>query len=455
MKTTAILIHGLTGNGQSTWGSLSSLLTSDQRFRSTTLEPYTYPSPKLPAPWKRVPTIAEVADGVFSTIEALHKDSKIILFGHSMGGIVARQLLIDCAISKNPNRKAVLASIQGVIFIATPHLGSQLASSVPFVARIHAQVRQLIANNEVLTRINRQWAEQEIDSIFPCYYIHGDQDQVVPFHSAHPTPAHPRNVTITGKNHTGIIRPKDHQDGAYRIIASKLHEIVLAKSGNPFFDIYAPEHESFYINRAIDKTLSAYGCHNSIWISGPSGVGKTNALKRLCELSSHTFRIVNLSTCGNSLKESLGQILYSGFGVPSTRTSTEEEIKSQILSSIKSQTEKLFIMIEEISFSNQQILTDLCKEINDLIQESVLAEGKIQWLLSSIPPPPDEAIGKYTRTIRFGTWESSDCRRLIETICTACQIQLSAAQIDSIIESTDSNPREIKRTLWEEKTGAA
>jgi len=51
----------------------------------------------------------------------------VIFVGHSMGGLIAKRMLVTAAASSDPDVRALSDACRGVVFYGTPHLGSRIA----------------------------------------------------------------------------------------------------------------------------------------------------------------------------------------------------------------------------------------------------------------------------------------------------------------------------------------
>ena len=68
------------------------------------------------------------ADNVLLRLESDHIGERPLVFiTHSMGGLLIKEVLRTANDSTNPRRKAIVEQTRGVCFIATPHIGSDLA----------------------------------------------------------------------------------------------------------------------------------------------------------------------------------------------------------------------------------------------------------------------------------------------------------------------------------------
>jgi len=91
------------------------------------------------------------------------RDRNMVLVGHSMGGLVIKTLITQSQASGDGRARAVLGRIRGVVFVATPHHGSQLASlatAVAAVMRTNAQVGDMSRHDAHLRQLGAAFREQ-------------------------------------------------------------------------------------------------------------------------------------------------------------------------------------------------------------------------------------------------------------------------------------------------------
>ncbi|PTB73368.1 hypothetical protein M440DRAFT_1339450 [Trichoderma longibrachiatum ATCC 18648] len=103
---------------------------------------------------KNMQNIEDLATTFHSSLYSLAADPtkrRIILIGHSFGGLIIKQTLISLSRSKNPDDVKILRAVCGVIFIGTPHDGMDISSLVPMVR--DGANRSLI---ESISRLNSQ-----------------------------------------------------------------------------------------------------------------------------------------------------------------------------------------------------------------------------------------------------------------------------------------------------------
>jgi pimeloyl-ACP methyl ester carboxylesterase len=161
-KIPVLMIHGLQDT-PATWAPLINELRTDPQInRQYQFWVYNYPS-GYPFPYS-----AELLREELDRVDKTYPDhKKIILIGHSMGGLVARLMVTDSnllvwndyfgkppdAVPMDPEAKKFIESllifqhrpeVRRVIFISTPHRGSEIASN--WIGRIGMALVKLPAN---------------------------------------------------------------------------------------------------------------------------------------------------------------------------------------------------------------------------------------------------------------------------------------------------------------------
>ena len=96
MAKRIILVHGLGGTADGTWGRFPEFLEKDPDL-DYRIESYGYDSPNIFKQfYKRAPSILNIANGILTEIKIrgdLNND-EIILAGHSLGGLVVKKILL-------------------------------------------------------------------------------------------------------------------------------------------------------------------------------------------------------------------------------------------------------------------------------------------------------------------------------------------------------------------------
>lgn len=93
-------------------------------------------------------------------VERHLKGKPFALVGHSMGGLVIKQALVSAWTNKDPRLVEPLQRVKAVVFIASPHQGSQLASLAKvgkFVLGTNQHLAGMSSNNWPLRQLNEQF----------------------------------------------------------------------------------------------------------------------------------------------------------------------------------------------------------------------------------------------------------------------------------------------------------
>jgi pimeloyl-ACP methyl ester carboxylesterase len=149
----------------------------------------------------------------------------VIIVAHSMGGLVARQYIID-KIKKDKE----LGKLKGLITYATPHHGSILVNYFYFLIKSpipnylnpfrlfkSKQIYALAKNSDFLETLDKNWSTYKIDDRIDFKRVVGADDSVVDIDSS--TYKEGKNVSfIVNKGHFNIIKPnKNITDTAFMV----------------------------------------------------------------------------------------------------------------------------------------------------------------------------------------------------------------------------------------------
>ena len=90
-------------------------------------------------------------------------ERELVLVGHSMGGLLIKKMIVQGMTLDDPTARAVAQRVRGVVFVATPHHGSELASLVQalsLVTRPNRQMEALRKDDGPLLELNQQFRAQ-------------------------------------------------------------------------------------------------------------------------------------------------------------------------------------------------------------------------------------------------------------------------------------------------------
>ena len=218
-KQIVLFIHGLFGDSRDTWGAFPDLVRSDPELGSS-WEPVTFsfPSPKFRLPFiASAPAIHTLADGLKTEIEVRYHDAtSLVLVAHSLGGLVARQYILDQFKILNK------CKIKCLLLFSTPNNGAALANLGSHISRWQPQLRQLCRQSEFLMRLNRDWLDMNINEKFRTICVVGGGDDVVTEESARAFWPTANIRTIVNASHTDIVKPKNREDLRYQVLRKLL-----------------------------------------------------------------------------------------------------------------------------------------------------------------------------------------------------------------------------------------
>ncbi|AVX26199.1 Uncharacterized protein ALO42_01115 [Pseudomonas syringae pv. atrofaciens] len=169
-----VFIHGLGGHFQETWMS-----NADDH---TTLWPQWLGEDTGSAVWLLsydaalsgwtgdAMHLADQGVALMTTIthEKALKGKRLVLVGHSLGGLVIKAGMAHVATQDTPRLNPALNSISAVVFVGTPHQGSSLATAAVAVGvlRANSQLRNMQQNDGWLKNLNGQFQKLQRDLAF-------------------------------------------------------------------------------------------------------------------------------------------------------------------------------------------------------------------------------------------------------------------------------------------------
>ncbi len=291
MDRRIIFVHGL-GGGLDTWGRFPELIKADTELDATPYF-YQYPTPLLGIKLfyllqKSYQNLQDLAKGLRTEIEHIHKDAdEIILVGHSMGGLVVRQYLLDEYIARREPK------VKKAILYAVPNEGcsfANLISELPTLLNPH--LMQMCINSDFIDLLNQNWASSpfyasnEIDFTV----VVGGNDKIVSRRSSEGIFRHLQPENIPDASHLSIVKPITLDSLTYRILRNS----ILKKKHLPdikhkcaglkdFYDWqkYRPQSDfAFCSDRERDIIFESLSEElkkpsSCIRITGLSGLGKT------------------------------------------------------------------------------------------------------------------------------------------------------------------------------------
>ncbi len=293
-KADVVFIHGLDGDSFSTWQHdpknqedswpfwlAEELQDVAVHCLSYAAAPHVWLGPSMP--------LAETAENLLAVLLSEKKigDQPLILVGHSMGGLVIKQIL-----RKTQDRKGIAswqeigAATKAVVFLGTPHRGAKLATYLERIGQhfgITHAVDDLARHGQLLIELN-DWYGANAKSMgieTHCFYetegaggvylpngvliVEKDSGDIdVP-----DIPSYP--VTV---DHIAIAKPVDRDDFRHGYLI-RVVESAIAEPPSDLFDIKAPKTDFVGRKNDIQRIRDVLENENGVTLTGMPGIGKT------------------------------------------------------------------------------------------------------------------------------------------------------------------------------------
>ncbi len=389
MAKKIILVHGLGGTIDRTWGNFPDFLESDTDL-DFSIVAYGYDSPPIYHFWKRAPSILNIANGVLTDIKAhcdLDRD-EIILAGHSLGGLVIKKLLLRL------NDKKITHNIKKVCFFDVPHDGSGFANIAKYISFRNWHLKSLCRDSSELDELNDQWVDSKLDSALEILSIIAANDNIVSSSSSKSIFRNHKVETINNVDHSTIVKPESSNSSSYIVFKN----FILAKSTvNRFKNIASRDLEDW---KSIERRNHSYQFVSDekrdndfkslvealdlnwsiVRLTGASGLGKTRLLLEAIDASSSIddscVLVFDASHYEKEIKESIRQAVerkVHGLVVV-------ENCSVDLHNTLAREVNKIvcFLKIVSIGYSHEQV--------NDSIhiKLSTLSDDAIKQVLSPI-----------------------------------------------------------------------
>jgi len=231
LKANVIFFHGLGGHPRFTWqANKLDESTLWPRWLAEDIEGHAIWSVGYESPVSRWEGYAmglyDRAENVLGRLikEPRLGEGRIILLGHSLGGLVIKQLLeiLGQEANKSTAAASLLERIDKVAFLATPHSGADLAiwgDRLRILVRPSAATRCLVRNDENLRRLNN-WYRDWATSIGISHLVLRETKPIrilgtiVKPDTADPA-LHRVRAWPTDHDHWSIAKPKSRSDDVY------------------------------------------------------------------------------------------------------------------------------------------------------------------------------------------------------------------------------------------------
>lgn len=286
MAKRIILIHGLGGSSDGTWGKFPNFLEEDIDI-DFDIHSFGYTSPSLWKVWERAPSLLNIANGVLTEIKSRCdiENDEIILAGHSLGGIVVKKVLLMI------ENKQVSHKISKVCFFDVPHDGSGYANVGKYLSFRNRHLKSLTRDSSELDDLNEQWIHSDLNNKLDILSIIAANDNIVSSSSSKSIFREHQIETINDVDHITIVKPESTDSLPYIVFKDFiLKKNTITKYKNRASrDLkdwkrvermhsypYASDEERA---KSLESLISALGLESTvIRLTGASGLGKTRLL---------------------------------------------------------------------------------------------------------------------------------------------------------------------------------
>jgi triacylglycerol esterase/lipase EstA (alpha/beta hydrolase family) len=289
MSQKLVFVHGFYG-GKNTWGNFPELLKNTV---DCTVSLYGFDSSYIPF-FGNSSSVHQLAEGLLSELKVnkCFDVDDLILVGHSLGGLVIRQLLVNLELKK------VQHNITKVAFFAVPHDGSGFAKLLSGLPLRCNKLKALNKDGNFVELLNDQWSYTNLDSKLEIMSVIGGKDAIVTSNSAKSIFRNHEVETNIDAGHTSIVKPEDENDLSFKLLKGFIEKKKqLTKYKNKTSSTYKEwfkldrHHDLDYVKDVkTENNLKALeSCLNSdtplIRLTGLSGLGKSRLIIEFLALS--------------------------------------------------------------------------------------------------------------------------------------------------------------------------
>jgi predicted alpha/beta hydrolase family esterase len=244
-----IFVHGLAGHPQNTWHWQNPKDEDYQKdkfwltwwgedLKDVGIWTFGYSAARLRANGSAMP-LFDQASNFLDDLENFGIGERPIVFvTHSMGGLLVKKMLnVVESFLEVESKKAVFQSTKGIVFLSTPHLGSDVAKwTQAFASFFTVNVRELIADDDELRRLD-EWYRQKFDTSRVKTKVYYETEptkgiEIVNKSSANPCIRNVQPIAVEA-DHDSIAKPKTEKDKVYLGVKKFIQECLPAQKSLP------------------------------------------------------------------------------------------------------------------------------------------------------------------------------------------------------------------------------
>lgn len=275
MQIQVVFLHGLTGHYECTWKSL----TKPPEFWPDWLADdvpgiavWSVGYPAAASWWQRGSAMS-LSDRAANLLPALANETKltsgnIVLVGHSLGGLVIKEMMRQ-ADSESPHKDRVasfLRRVRQVVFMGTPHLGSdqaKLVNALRLITRPRETLAGLSRNDTNLRALNN-WFRNYCAANGVSALVFEERlplrglGTIVKPDSGDPGLGPATTVIPLDENHVSMVKLKSKNDDVYRHLVDFIKRGPSGQHADTLLD-QRLEHVETTVSKGFDQVLHKIG----------------------------------------------------------------------------------------------------------------------------------------------------------------------------------------------------
>lgn len=469
-----VFIHGLGGDHKSTWHPKDEpeaywpmwLAEDFKQLRVWSLD---YPSPATK--WTIQGGNMALYDRAIGILDYLVSQEigkhRILFIVHSLGGLLVKQMLRTADEYHDRKFRNFVSSTAGIVFIATPHSGSNLAnlgSALEPILRPTALTKALKANCPHLRELGTWYTENAERLGISTRAFHETMEtgpaQVVDATSANPNVKGCLIVPLDG-DHFSICKPETKASPLYVGVKSFLLETMGNQStvGSSKKNIFQPTgvlktEAPSYIKRQCDAQLAELlEDKKRIVIQGESQIGKSSLLIRVPSMLKQNwqYRIVDFQSLRTDKVERFMNGFYSALNSDWREVTSLWEIADYY------RKHPTVLCLDEFGRLNQDIASELIPNLYWITEE---VSNNLRIVLC-LPQAIDDFLRKLSIkdknyfddwcSIEMQPFTNEETRRLLELLPERAK-QTAVEEMGSILDLSSYRPKALQSLcyrLWE------
>lgn len=275
LRADVVFLHGLGGDGSTTW---ECAVNPDFFWPAELAKKYpdvgvwsiTYAA--SPSEW--LGTSMPIEDRSQNLLTLLHAkrigQRPLIFIAHSLGGLVVKQMIRDAHGMNHSEWTPILENTKGVVFLATPHQGSELAmanylGSIARIANFSVSVEQLQPHSSMLRNLNT-WYRNNVEPLNLATKVYFENQKYMGLTVVDATTADPgiagSNPIAIDANHVTIAKPCSEQEIVYLDVCDFIEKVLaLAPQHDDItFPVFMERYEK---QREDDNAMSDFALEHA------------------------------------------------------------------------------------------------------------------------------------------------------------------------------------------------